>query len=99
MRVLLVDDSDAFRDALTRVAIAAGLEIVAVASSGEQAIELFETLSPDALVVDLRLPGMSGYDVAERALAAAPETRVVLVSATGIGSGSRDTGPGPVTGG
>jgi CheY-like chemotaxis protein len=33
-------------------------------------------------VMDVRLPGMSGYDVAERVVAAAPQTRIVLVSAT-----------------
>lgn len=82
MRVLLVDDSEAFRNALTQLALAAGLEIAGVASSGEEAIALFHSLSPDALVVDVRLPGMSGYDVAEQVLAAAPRAPVVLVSAT-----------------
>jgi CheY-like chemotaxis protein len=77
-----VEDSEAFRTALTQLAVAAGLEILGVAASGEEAIELFDALSPDALVLDVRLPGMSGYDVAERVLATAPQTRIVLVSAT-----------------
>jgi DNA-binding NarL/FixJ family response regulator len=82
LRVLLVEDSEVFRDALAQLAVAAGLEIVGEAASGEEAIELFAALSPGAIVMDVRLPGMSGYDVADRVLAAAPQTRVVLVSAT-----------------
>lgn len=89
MRVLLVEDSEAFRDALTQLAAAAGLEIVGVASSGEEAIELFDALSPEALVLDVRLPGMSGHDVAKRVLAEAPQTRVVLISATDGASEAR----------
>jgi CheY-like chemotaxis protein len=77
-----VDDSEAFRNALTQLALAAGLDIAGVAASGEEAIELFHSLSPDALVVDVRLPGMSGYEVAEQVVAAAPQTCVILVSAT-----------------
>jgi len=84
LRVMLVEDSAAFRDALSQLAVAAGLEVVGVAATGDEAIELFDALSPDALVVDVRLPGMSGHDVAARVLAAAPQTRVVLISATEV---------------
>jgi two-component system invasion response regulator UvrY len=81
VRILLVDDSEVFLDSLVDLAAAAGLDVVATASSGEEALRLFETHRPDAVVVDVELSGMSGKEVAERIRAAGPATTVVLVSA------------------
>lgn len=82
MRTLLVDDSESFRDLLAEVADAAGLEVVGTAGSGEEGLRLFEELRPDVVIVDVRLPGMSGYEVADRVRVLAPATQVVVVSAT-----------------
>jgi len=82
MRVLLVDDSEPFRDLLAQVAVAAGLEVAGAAGSGEEGLSLFEELRPDALIVDFRLPDMTGYDVADRVHVVSGAARVILVSAT-----------------
>lgn len=87
MRVLVVDDSDAFRDALEQIVVAAGLEVAGTASSGEEAIRLFEELGPDALVIDVRLPRMSGCEVADRVRAVSADVPVVMVSATDSSQG------------
>lgn len=82
MRVLLVDDSEPFRELLAQVALAAGLEVAGTATSGEEGLALFEELRPDAVIVDFRLPGMTGYEVAARLRALSRATPVLLVSAT-----------------
>ncbi len=65
-RVLVVDDSALSRDALTR-AIEADplLEVVGVASSGEQSLELAARLLPDLITMDLAMPGIGGLKAIE----------------------------------
>jgi two-component system response regulator MprA len=65
MRVLVVDDDRALRDALRRVLTLAGYE-VQCAADGEQAIELVVQAVPDAIVLDVGLPGIDGLEVCRR---------------------------------
>ncbi len=61
-RILVVEDDRAVQRALRRLFEAEGYA-VQTADDGASAIELFRTVSPSAVVLDLRLPGMSGRDV------------------------------------
>jgi two-component system, OmpR family, response regulator MprA len=65
MRVLVVDDDRALRDALRRVLTLAGYEVQG-AADGEQAIELVVQALPDAVVLDVGLPGIDGLEVCRR---------------------------------
>jgi two-component system response regulator MprA len=65
MRILVVDDDRALRDALRRVLTLAGYE-AQTAESGEQAIELVVQAVPDAVVLDIGLPGIDGLEVCRR---------------------------------
>jgi two-component system, OmpR family, response regulator MprA len=65
MRVLVVDDDRALREALRRALTLAGYE-VPVAEDGTQAIELVAQALPDALVLDIAMPGMDGLEVCKR---------------------------------
>jgi two-component system response regulator MprA len=65
MRVLVVDDDRALRDALRRVLTLAGYEVQG-AADGEQAIELVVQGVPDAVVLDVGLPGIDGLEVCRR---------------------------------
>jgi DNA-binding NtrC family response regulator len=58
-RILIVDDEPAVRRALDKALSRAG-HSVCIATSGEQACELLGTESVDAILMDLRMPGMSG---------------------------------------
>lgn len=60
--VLVVDDEPKIRDLLRRYLVADGFE-VAEASSGEEGLERVRTLRPDVVVLDVRLPGMDGFEV------------------------------------
>jgi two-component system chemotaxis sensor kinase CheA len=73
-RVLLVDDSSFFRNMLTPVLKAAGYE-VRLAASGMEALALVEKDTRfDFVILDIEMPEMTGFEVAER-LRAAPRTQ------------------------
>jgi two-component system, sensor histidine kinase len=79
--ILVVDDMPDTRRLMRRVLERAGLEVVE-AGTGEAAIEVIERQRPDLVVLDLRLPGMSGFDVARwvRAHADPEIARTVLLA-------------------
>ncbi len=81
MRVLVVDDRAPFRIAATAVlARTPGFVCVGQARSGEEAVTLAASLRPDLVLMDVRLPGISGVDAAALVAARSPATAVVLCS-------------------
>lgn len=82
-RVLVVDDEVVILMHLQEVFEAKGWE-VEVAESGEEAMEYIKSRSFDAMVLDLRLPGMDGLELCRRAKALQPEA--VSVAVTGYPS-------------
>lgn len=81
MRIILVDDSGDFVGALKDfLGLHPLLEVLAVAHSGAEALELYEQLKPDAVVADLKMEKMDGLELT-RLLKAKPDPpRVVMVS-------------------
>jgi two-component system invasion response regulator UvrY len=79
--ILLVDDQAAFRQ-LARALLSAhpAVLIVGEATSGEEALSLLPTLKPDAVILDVQLPGMNGFEAAWRMLELSPGLRVVIIS-------------------
>jgi two-component system response regulator MprA len=65
MRVLVVDDDRAVRDALRRVLALDGYEVQS-AEGGAEAIEAVAQAVPDAVVLDIGMPGIDGLEVCER---------------------------------
>jgi DNA-binding response OmpR family regulator len=79
-RVLVVDDEPGIRTAVARGLSAEGMEVVALAD-GSSALKAALTGSFDAIVLDIILPGLSGYRVLEQLRAAGVDTPVLLLSA------------------
>ncbi len=78
MRVLIVDDEPPARERLRSMLAEAGeFEVAGEAGHGEQAIELVHTLTPDIVLLDVRMPGIDGLEVA-RHLATLPEPPAVI---------------------
>ena len=81
VRVLIVDDQPPFRDAAKLVfELLDTFDVVGEATSGEEALELAESLQPDLILMDINLPGMSGVDATRDIAAGHPRTVIVLVS-------------------
>jgi DNA-binding NarL/FixJ family response regulator len=80
LTVMIVDDSEVFLRTVAEAVVAAGLAIVATASSGEEALRLQEAHRPDAVLLDVRLPDSNGHDIAEQIRTGFPDTQVVLMS-------------------
>jgi DNA-binding NarL/FixJ family response regulator len=79
-RVLIVDDHPGFRKCAGALLAAEGFEVVGAAENGEAAIALVAELAPELVLLDIQLPDLDGFEVAERLLARDPELKIVLVS-------------------
>jgi DNA-binding NarL/FixJ family response regulator len=78
--VLIVDDHADFRASARALLELQGFAVVGDAEDGRTALDAAERLRPDVVLLDIQLPDMDGFEVAER-LAATPDApRVVLVS-------------------
>jgi len=78
---LIVDDHALFRYGMRAMFTSTpGYAVVGEASSGEEAVRLASELSPDVILMDLQMPGMSGTEATRRIVDASPEVAVVVVT-------------------
>ena len=79
--VLLVDDQPQFLS-FAQILLNAHpcLRVVGFAENGEAALTIAAHLKPDAVIVDLLMPGMSGFEAARQLVAILPGVRVLMVS-------------------
>jgi DNA-binding NarL/FixJ family response regulator len=81
IRVLLVDDQPAVRQGLQiRLVLEPDVEVVGEAGDGAGAISLAQSLRPDVILMDVRMPGMDGISAVRTLHAVAPESAVVILS-------------------
>lgn len=80
IRVMLVDDSGVTRALMQRWLGEAGIEVVAVASNGEEARNRIAACQPDIVILDIEMPRLGGIDVLPELLALVPGVRVVMAS-------------------
>jgi two-component system nitrate/nitrite response regulator NarL len=81
VRVLLADDHPVFRDGLARTLRGAGLDVVAEAADGREALDAIRRLDPDVAVLDLQLPVLDGMAVLDAIQREQRRTRTVVLSA------------------
>lgn len=81
MKLLIIDDSSIIRGKVVRALGGQGLEVVGLARTGDDAVELFTRTRPDVVTLDLSLPELDGIACVRRLLAINPEARILVVSA------------------
>lgn len=82
MRLMLVDDHALFMDGLCYLLKTYGFEVVCTAGSGEEALKQAALCSPDVILMDIRMPGLSGFDTLQLLKARHPALKVVMLTAS-----------------
>jgi DNA-binding NarL/FixJ family response regulator len=82
IRVVLADDHPLIRAGIRGVLEkAVGIEVVAEAANGMEALEAVEKYAPDVLLLDVEMPGMAGIEVARKLVANESDVRILALSA------------------
>jgi len=81
MKIIIADDSPIFRARLfTLLDELEDVEIVGQADSGPGALEIIRTSSPDAVIMDIRMPGLTGIQVLEEIRKTRPDLLIVMMT-------------------
>lgn len=80
MRIVLADDHALFRDGVSSLLQAWGHQVVGHAADGREAIALVIRLEPDLVLMDVRMPVMSGVEATRAIAMARPETPIVMLT-------------------
>lgn len=81
IRVLVVDDHPPMRIGLVGlISSQPGMDVVGEASDGEEAIEVYDDVRPDVVLMDLRMPGMGGVEAILAIRKKHPDARVIVLS-------------------
>ncbi|MEP0821811.1 MAG: response regulator transcription factor [Ignavibacterium sp.] len=81
MKIIIADDSPIFRARLfTLLDELEDVEIVGQADSGPGALEIIRTSNPDAVIMDIRMPGLTGIQVLEEIRKTRPDLLIVMMT-------------------
>jgi CheY-like chemotaxis protein len=80
-RVLLVEDFDDFRLFIASLlTVERNLRVIGEATSGLEAVERAQELTPDVILLDIGLPGLNGIEAAQRILQVMPESKIIFLT-------------------
>ena len=81
MKVLIIDDDKLVSLSLKTILEASGqVEIAGIGNSGGEAVELYDSLAPDILLMDIRMEGMTGLEAGVHILSAHPEAKILFLT-------------------
>lgn len=81
IKVFLVDDHEIFRNGLKQLVDSEpDMEVVGEAGDGETALEVLRALSPDVIIMDIRMPGINGVETSSILLKREPQAKIVFFS-------------------
>jgi DNA-binding NarL/FixJ family response regulator len=81
LRILIADDHPLFRKGMrTLLTATSDIEVVAEATTGQEAIEFADALQPDVILMDLQMPGINGIEATRQVLHNSPHIRILVVT-------------------
>jgi len=81
VRLLIADDHDAFRDGLRALIHSIdGVDLVGEARRGDEAVTLAASLQPDAILMDLNMPGLDGVEATRQIVATSPHIAILVLT-------------------
>src|SRR5215469_5401727 len=80
IQVLIVDDHPMVREGLAGVLERQNMRVIGLAATGRQAVEMYAAYRPDVMLLDLRLPDQSGFEVVRAVLGADPQAKIIILS-------------------
>jgi len=86
--VVIADDEARFRETMSKILEHKGY-VVSVVENGDQVLEFLETVEPRVVLLDVRMPGLSGEEALPRILAMKPGVRVIILTGHGEERGAR----------
>ena len=82
LRILIADDSKTMLSAYQKILqTQENMQVVALASDGDDAVKQAEALLPDVAILDIKMPKINGLEAARKILANSPSTGIVIISA------------------
>ncbi|MCP4694524.1 MAG: response regulator [Desulfobacterales bacterium] len=79
-RILVVDDSSIMRNRIKKILRDGGCEVVGEAKNGEDAIEMYDSLEPELVTMDITMRGMDGFDATKEILKHDKDARIIILS-------------------
>jgi DNA-binding NarL/FixJ family response regulator len=80
MRVLVVDDHRLLSEAVSNLLAAHGIDVLGIASDGEEAIALTQKLDPDVILMDIRMPRCDGLSATRQIKALRPDIQILMLT-------------------
>ncbi len=82
-KILIVDDAKTITEMIQNMLETHGHEIAGIAHNGLEAIEMYKTLKPDVVLMDILMPGMDGMQSIKKILEHDHKAKIVVVTALG----------------
>lgn len=83
LRIVVIDDHTLFREGLQSLLVRHGIEVVASVSDGQEGIRAAQEQQPDIVLLDMRMPGMSGLEVLKQFQQLKFKAPVVMLTTSG----------------
>lgn len=81
IKIMIVDDHEVVRRGLAMVLnLESDFEVVEQAQNGQEALSKIDAAKPDIMIVDMKMSGMSGYDIAQHIKQYYPEIKIMMLS-------------------
>lgn len=81
--VLIADDAKFMQMTLRNILVRANHKVIGIAQNGREAVEIYQKLNPDLVIMDITMPIMNGMEAIQKILNIDPSAKIIVCSAVG----------------